>query len=595
MTGRSDICLVVPPFDTTRFPPLGASVLTTGLRARGLNVRVVHGSLLFASRVGNGPYRAVCESSRFQMLGERLFLPHVYPAGTELGALEPFDNRHQPLYERLSGFVGPFLETLVRQVLATRPRMVGITSSFQQNMAAFALARMIKERAPDTLLVVGGPNIAMPMAKGLMEVFPFVDHFVSGEADTVFPDFCERYFKGGERGQPKLIECTPIDDMRVVDGPDFSDYFRALRHHQKRGRLPPELPDFVTMESSRGCWWGQRHHCTFCGLNGEGMDFRQKSPERVLSEIRQLLDTWGVRYIHASDNIMPVNFLQTVLPELAQWPDKPQLFYEVKANLRDDQIEQMAAGGIRIIQPGIESLSSPVLKLMRKGVSALQNISLLRSCRSREMTVLWSILHGFPGEEVEHYEAMLALIPKIVHLHPPGGFVPIVIDRFSPYHHSHRDFGITEITPLPNYSGLYPLGAPLNDIAYHFRGRYSTPLLDDKELVGRMHAVVQGWEDRWFPAKVRPRLEARAMGGGKIVIADTRDIGPPKVFGISPAADATLRYFERPRPKDGHPPEHMAQIEELLAKDLLVAYEGALLSVVSRPQAQQQPVAHAAE
>jgi len=48
-----------------------------------------------------------------------------------------------------------------------------------------------------------------------------------------------------------------------------------------------------------------------------------------------------------------------------------QLFYEVKVNLRYDQLAMLRAGGVRAIQPGIESLSNQVLRLMKKGCTSL--------------------------------------------------------------------------------------------------------------------------------------------------------------------------------------------------------------------------------
>ena len=47
---------------------------------------------------------------------------------------------------------------------------------------------------------------------------------------------------------------------------------------------------------------------------------------------------------------------------------------------------------MRRIQPGIESLSDHVLKLMRKGTTALQNIQLLKWCREYGVQPEWNLL-----------------------------------------------------------------------------------------------------------------------------------------------------------------------------------------------------------
>ncbi len=586
----TDICLVVPPFDAIIFPALGTSVLASALKARGLKTRIVYGSILLAARVGANPYRFICNSSQRQLAGEKLFAAHAY--GPEeraaMGLSEPRARSAQ--IGKVAAAIAPFLDTLVRQILASKPRIVGITTNFQQNMAAIAIARRIKARAPQTCVVLGGANVASPMGDGLAKVYPWIDHFFSGEADIAFPDFCERLVREGVRPEQKLIHCPPIEDMRVVHAPDFSDYFAAIAHYQKRGRLPPELPEFITMETSRGCWWGEMHHCTFCGLNGEGMGFRKKAADTAYAEMRALTERWKVGKIHVADNIMPLNFLDDLLPRLAEWPEHPKLFFEVKANLRDEQLDTMARGGVDSIQPGIESLSSNVLKIMRKGVSALQNVSLLRACRTRGIHVLWNLLYGFPGERIEDYEATLALMPKLHHLRPPAGVAQIVIDRFSPYHMTPDALGIGAIAPFPAYASLYPADAPLADIAYHFQGDYSTPLLADEALLAALRAGAETWKRLWHADKI-PVLRAIAVAPGKAVIQDTRSLAQRPLTPVSQEMLAALAYFEKPRPRGGSHGAHEGAIDELLAQHFLIEHEKALLSVVTANTAAQQMAA----
>src|SRR5262249_12991438 len=68
-------------------------------------------------------------------------------------------------------------------------------------------------------------------------------------------------------------------------------------------------------------------------------------------------------------------------------------------NLCREQVRLAREAGIQQIQPGIESLSSNVLRLMRKDVSAMQNIQLLRWCAEYEVEPSWNLIAGFPGED----------------------------------------------------------------------------------------------------------------------------------------------------------------------------------------------------
>ncbi len=577
----TDICFIVPPFDSILFPPLGVSVLASSLLARGFSVRIVYGSLLLAARMGAETYRTICNSSIKELLGEKLFRSAAYPAEMleRLGSQLPFTDECQALFDQNIALIGPFVRTLARQVLATKPKIVGISTNFQQNMASVALAREIKKLAPDICIILGGANISSPMGDELAKVFPWIDHFFSGEADIAFPDFCEQMLRNKLHADDKVIHCPPINDMGGVSAPNFFDYFKSLRHFQKRHRLPETLPEFITMESSRGCWWGEKNHCTFCGLNADGMGFRKKLPSVVENEIRSLTARWGVGRVHFSDNIMPMSYFNDLLPALVAWPEHPRLFFEVKANLKDEQLRLMARAGVDTIQPGIEALSTHVLKLMNKGVSALQNIALLRSARSIGVSVVWNLLYGLPGERKEDYEAYLWLIPKISHLYPPSGLNKVIIDRFSPYHFDHKKYGIESIEPFASYAAVYPKATELSEIAYHFGGDFTTPVLEDAEFVLAMRKAVARWRAAW---KVVPRLDAIEVNKDRWMIADTRPHAKKNMVTVSREAMAALAYFERPRPRGGQHDGHADQVEELLAHDFLIAYEGALLSLVTR-------------
>ncbi len=582
-----DVCIVVPPFDQIKLPLLGPAILAAACRQRGLRVHTVFGSIMLAARAGYEPYKAV---SRFYLdciVGERLFRPYAWPPQIEatLPPLPELAEKPAAVHAAIAPLIGAFMDDFVAQVLARRPRILAITSTFEQIMAGSALAWRVKQAAPDICIVMGGANVAAPMGQALAKVFPWIDHFFSGEADVAFPAFCERLAREGVRPDERVIECKPLETISDAPAPDFSDFMIALRAEQARGALPADLPEGLPLESSRGCWWGMKHHCVFCGLNGDTMDFRIKPPERMLEEIRDIVDLWNPERLSFTDNIMPLGYLQTVLPELATWEKRPGLFYEVKANLKLEQLELMRSAGMIQIQPGIELLSSNVLKLMRKGVSAMQNLALLRDCGSLGIYVLWNILYGFPGETVEDYASLPDLFASIEHLRPPQYCVPIVIDRFSPHHRDPQAFGIDSYIPYPGFAALFPPGSPVMDLAYHFIGQHSTAFMSDGDLLGRVHDAYDVWHAQWQGRSRVPVLTALDIGpDAPVVIADTRRIAAANMTSISRACDDALRLLEKPRRFDSLDPIVAEFVPMLLKHRFVIEHEGLLLSVVTRPR-----------
>ena len=579
-----DICFAVPPFHPVHFPALGASMLKRSCEARGLSARVVYGGFTLAALTGYEPYERLSSAIQYPKIGERLFRAHAYPPETvaRLPTLEPLTDDQQALYDGIVEWVAPGLDAFVDQVLALRPRILGIASTFEQNLASAALARHVKAKAPEICIVLGGANAGWPMARGLADIFPWIDYFFAGEADVDFPNFCERAIRHGEWPAERIIRSEPISDMRTVFAPDYSDYFAALRPLQKAGILPGWLPRYVTMENSRGCWWGAKHHCTFCGLNKDGMSFRSKPAERVQRELAEVAGL-GVELVWNTDNIMPLGYFTDLLPALAATGPHLQLFYEVKSNLTEQQVDVMALAGISCIQPGIESLSSNVLTLMRKGVSAHQNIALLRSCAGVGTWVIWNMLYAFPGESAADYEAMIGLMPSLAHLQPPTGAHKIVIDRFSPNFNESEAMGIGPIEPLRSYHALYPPEAAVTDIAYHFFGDYSTDLLRQPDVLERLKDAIAEWQHAWAH-NAHPVLQLFEAGTSTLII-DTRPIARAATTRLSAEQLAALLHFERAHPRAGLDPALEASAEWLLARDFLIEHEGKLMSVVVRPRA----------
>src|SRR5205807_1753573 len=98
------------------------------------------------------------------------------------------------------------------------------------------------------------------------------------------------------------------------------------------------------------------------------------------------------------DNILDMAYLGSLLPRLAGAGLDLGLHWEIKANLRRSQLQVLADAGVVAVQPGIESLSGQVLRLMDKGVTGCLNVRALRDAASCGLGVVWNYLYGFPGE-----------------------------------------------------------------------------------------------------------------------------------------------------------------------------------------------------
>ncbi len=508
------------PFGPEMSPSLGLSLLKASLAPLGVSVRVLYFTLRFAELLGVGPYTKIATDgtrSIRELAGEWVFREALFgpdPAADARWEREVLLGRacwgaRELARSVPASFVtglrharsraGRFVERCLAEVLSERPRIVGFTSVFQQHAASLALGKRIREEAPGTFLLLGGANCEGVMGAETVRSFPFLDATVSGEGDLVFPELVRRVLEGRAVDDlpgvttpanvdarfaaglfPNAATVTRMDDLPV---PDDSDYFDQFARSRFAGKWTPGL----FLETARGCSWGEKSHCTFCGLNGTTMAFRSKSPARALDELRRLVERHPESDLQVVDNILDARYFGSLLPELAKSPPPSPVFWETKSSLKKDQLRLLADAGVTRIQPGIESLSDAVLRLMRKGVTALQNIQLLKWGRELGVTPYWNLLWGFPDEPPEEYARMARLVPLLSHLVPPSGVSGLRLDRFSPGFDDAGRLGFLDVAPLPSYAAVYPLAPEaVANLAYSFSfrarggadaGAYVAPLL----------------------------------------------------------------------------------------------------------------------
>jgi ribosomal peptide maturation radical SAM protein 1 len=281
-----------------------------------------------------------------------------------------------------------------------------------------------------------------------------------------------------------------------------------------------------------------------------------------------------------------MRYIGTLFSRLAESTLDLELFYEVKANLRYDQLVLLRAGGVTALQPGIESFSSAVLARMRKGCTGMQNVQLLRWCEELGIIVHWNILGGFPGESPDDYGRMAALLPLLTHLAAPSVAAPVRLDRYSIFYTQPDAFDITRIRPVPAYYYCYPLGRnELARLAYYFDfdyadGRrpwtYLTPVALETRAWGALRA--QG-ATHW------PRLDATSDGDGLLVV-DTRPVATAARHALTGLAAQLYRACDSAhRPAalaellDADPAVVRATADALIGAKLMIEMDGQLLSL----------------
>jgi radical SAM superfamily enzyme YgiQ (UPF0313 family) len=605
-----NIKLINMPFAAEHLPSLALtqlrSVLHSALSGR-VQVEICYLNLDIAERIG--PLYHEIEDSMEHLhtgLGEWLFRHSAFPDAPD-NTQEYFRRcypRQSVQVQALAARVGPLraqldamLDELIDDYRLDAADLVGFTSIFAQNLASLAMARKIKARAPHIVTVIGGPNCEYPMGAVLVQEAPQIDFAFSGPALKSFVQFV-RYILGGEpqrcqrihgvvsrdnldafvAQEDKLILAPDLigagayfpsnqvqlrDPARPLPGGETQDRLQQVGEELPIGtalaldyddyldafeRKPPPHADKPTLlvETSRGCWWGEHSHCTFCGLNDLTLGYRAMGVEQATAQVQSLFRYVGrVERIMAVDVIIPKELLSEMLPRLAT-PPTMELFYEAKSNLTEEQVRNLARARVKTIQPGIEALSTSVLKLLKKGSTVFQNIALLKRCVMYDVMPSWNLLLGIPRAGEEMYRTYADLIPLLTHLPPPSDVLQVRFDRFSPYFTHAAEFGL-KLAPMEHYGLIYPVAqAKLEDLAYFFRDtNYDADyFVHLANWFTTLKELVALWRRRWPERDPEARAQLFVMRrGDELAIHDSRS-GRTLEYPIAPATWSVLTAFE---------------------------------------------------
>jgi ribosomal peptide maturation radical SAM protein 1 len=301
--------------------------------SHGFPTTTLHLNLDFAAQIGSEAYLHLCRS-QVVLADEWLFSPAAL--GDEApdmagDFLTKKEKDLKPFLEEggitLEGFralrdeaVPRYLDRLLETIPWREFRVVGFSSTFAQTLSSFALARRLKSEYPEIITLFGGANFDDEMGLEWARAMDCIDYVVIGEGDQAFPEFLGAVRDGGDPAEVPGVVCrrdgavTPLRPRPLFEAldtspvPDYAEFFTrsselglASKSELRRARIP--------YESARGCWWGAKHHCTFCGLNKNGMAFRSKSPERVLEELAILSRRHRSFEFFAVDNILDLKLV----------------------------------------------------------------------------------------------------------------------------------------------------------------------------------------------------------------------------------------------------------------------------------------------
>ncbi|MCR4429285.1 MAG: RiPP maturation radical SAM C-methyltransferase [Caldiserica bacterium] len=553
--GEIEVALVCMPFASWKQPSFALSILSSCLKKEGFKTKTFYFTLNMVKEIGPWLYDKIASWHIVDLLGDWIFSKSLFPElendeeyfeeilhgglkehGIAFFGKEPIPQTVKSEILNIRNKIDQNLQGWADQVFSFRPKIVGFTNLFHQQVSSLALAKKYKEIDLGSVIVMGGPNCQWPMGEAMIKNFPFLDAIFLGEGEMVFPEFVRRTIKGDRiedlegiitrntqigNEHPKIPIVSKLDEIPFPDYSIFQEQWEEVQEISQgvRGR--------IQFETSRGCWWGQikSRRCLFCSQGSKILKYRKKSTRRAVEEISHFRENYPQFDICFTDEAVDPQTIKALGMSAGEENRPGDIIYiQVRPDLDKKQLSLLKSSGVKRLEVGIESLSTKVLTLIRKGVRSIQNIAFLKWCQELKIEPVWNLLWGFPGEARESYSTMSRLIPLIVHLQPPNQVGKFRLERFSPYFDQKEEFRLKSVKPFPAYKFIYPLkDEVLKNLAYFFS--FELEEGDKEKGIIQLAELVDLWK------KLFPRACLKMSDSGKdLIILDRR--GPKEKVTI---------------------------------------------------------------
>ncbi len=367
-----------------------------------LDILLIYPALSVKKRYGNRPVGATGG--------------HLPPLGIlSVAAYLRERNYSVAVIDALANNWGP--EEIVEYVRCKKPHVVGFSAITPIFHRAVICAEKIKEAFPELLTIIGGHHATI-LPKEVLEENTCFDISVFGEGELTAKELMDAY-RSSSYDRTRFL--ANHSSLRMINGIVFRENSsitmtspRALI--EDLDSLPYPARDLVPMDrySSlpnqykrlpiahmvviRGC----PYQCAFCSNNAVfGATIRARSPQKVVDEIKSLMETYGTRDISFWDDMMTTN--KSWMIEFCDLMIKNKMditwtCYSRVDTVTKELLQKMVDAGCWNIFFGFESGDQRLLDILGKGITLQQIRDANQWCKDVGISVRASFMIALPGE-----------------------------------------------------------------------------------------------------------------------------------------------------------------------------------------------------
>jgi radical SAM superfamily enzyme YgiQ (UPF0313 family) len=397
------ISLVLCPFWDTKYPPLNIAFLSSLLQKKGFSVDKVDLNMLCYIKCDD-------EYRHFWNISSNILLDKI--------VIDKFISKNEAL-----------IDSAIAKT--AKSQIVGFTIYKTTKHISLAVARKIKEKYPDKIIIFGGPECFIGGNPGEFLKDESVNYVVTGEGERVLPELINKIrhnrnidsCKGvmyKKDGQLKYTgDRLPLKNLNSLPFPDFSGLTKLYKGQSV----------ILPIQASRGCI----NRCAFCSEGVYWKKFRSMSGRRVFNEIEEQVEKYGADQFAFHDSLINGNMKELVIFCDLMIKNKLNLILHknnsaalssnfsdilwggqalVRPEMTIEILKKMKRAGCYRLSYGIESGSQKVLNAMNKRFTLKEALNVLRNTHNAGIIVQMNIIIGFPTETKDDFRQTMEFIKE---------------------------------------------------------------------------------------------------------------------------------------------------------------------------------------
>ncbi len=307
------------------------------------------------------------------------------------------------------------VEDTIKRIKNFEPDILGVSINVATAKSAKCIIERVKKQLPGVKTIAGGPHPTISPEEWLK----YFDIVIVGEGEVPFRSIIKQF--NAERNVE--VECQGVclhngkathachPDIDMLPFPAYDCLIPNLQYYSKRARVIKTY--MAPILTSRGC----PYTCTFCDKSVHGINFRPRSAESVINEIKWLRKKYGVHQLDILDD----NFTfdkERAHKILDGIIDIGRFKINCQNGIRADKIDnelviKMKKAGVFRVGIGIESGNSEILKRLNKHLDLDDVSNAIQMFRKQRITTQGYFIIGLPFESIDDIQDTINYAIKV--------------------------------------------------------------------------------------------------------------------------------------------------------------------------------------